>query len=42
MNAAGKIKRANNLLYINYLSYGTNEENLVSNQEIHSKGWLEL
>ena len=35
MNAAGKIKTANNIQCI-YLSYGTDKENLVSNQEIHS------
>ena len=40
MNAAGKIKTANHIEYI-YLSYGTDKENLVGDQEIHSKGWLE-
>lgn len=40
MNAAGKIKTANHMQYI-YVSYGTDKENLVGDQEIHSKGWLE-
>ena len=35
MNAAGKTITANHIQYM-YLSYGTNKENLVSDQEIHT------
>lgn len=35
MNAAGKIKTANNIQCI-YLSYGIDKENLVCDEELHS------